>query len=136
MRPGRDVGFKRAAQGDRSVSDRLHGAYAARSIQDADAHRMPWRNVQDIQQMRRARARKRDVTGITDFAALEDDEVHAPAVLLISAHSRLSTSACRLASTMFSLTPMVPHSVTPSLDWISTRVVAAVPVVESMMRTL
>jgi hypothetical protein len=56
--------------------------------------------------------------------------------LLMRAHSRLSTSACRLASMMFSLTPIVPHSWTPSVDWISTRVVAAVPLVESMMRTL
>jgi len=62
--------------------------------------------------------------------------VAAMAAAWINAHSRLSTSACRLASTMFSLTPMVPHSVTPSVDWISTRVVAAVPVVESMIRTL
>ena len=37
---------------------------------------------------------------------------------------------------MFSLTPIVPHSVTPSVDWMSTRVFAAVPLVESMMRTL
>ena len=40
----------------------------------------------------------------------------------------LSTSACRLASMMFSLTPTVPHSRWPSLDWMSTRVFAAVPV--------
>jgi len=52
------------------------------------------------------------------------------------AYSRLSTSACRLASTMLSCTPTVPHSVVPSLDSISTRVRAAVPLFESMMRTL
>src|SRR5436190_14114875 len=48
----------------------------------------------------------------------------------------LSTKACRLASTIFSLTPTVLHSFLPSLDSISTRVLAAVPVAESRMRTL
>ena len=37
---------------------------------------------------------------------------------------------------MFSLTPTVPHSSLPSLDSISTRVLAAVPVAVSRMRTL
>src|SRR5262245_19563028 len=52
------------------------------------------------------------------------------------ANSRLSTIACRLASTMLSLTPTVPHSDSPSLDSMRTRVRAAVPLPESMMRTL
>ena len=36
----------------------------------------------------------------------------------------LSTSAWRLASMMLSLTPTVPHSRLPSVDWMSTRVLA------------
>src|SRR5262245_54670162 len=52
------------------------------------------------------------------------------------AYSRLSISACRLASMMLSFTPTVPHSALPSVVWMSTRVLAAVPVLESMMRTL
>ena len=47
-----------------------------------------------------------------------------------------STSAWRLASMMFSLTPTVPQSRLPSVDWMSTRVLAAVPVAVSRMRTL
>ena len=42
-------------------------------------------------------------------------------------HSILSTSACKLASMMFSLTPTVPHSRFPFVDWMSTRVFEAVP---------
>jgi len=53
-----------------------------------------------------------------------------------SPYSRLSTSACRLASMMFSLTPMVVQLDTPSLDSMSTLVRAAVPTDESTMRTL
>src|SRR5438093_2876893 len=53
---------------------------------------------------------------------------------LVSAYSMLSISACKLASTIFSLTPTVPHSSLPLLDSIRTRVLAAVPVVESRMR--
>ena len=136
MRARRDAGLERAAQRDRSISDRLHRADASRTIEDADADLVPGLDVKDVQQVSRASAGKRDVAGFADFAVLKDDQIHAPAGLLISAHSRLSTSACKLASTMFSLTPMVPHSLTPSLDWISTRVVAAVPVDESMIRTL
>ena len=37
---------------------------------------------------------------------------------------------------MLSLTPTVPHSSWPFVDSISTRVFAAVPVLDSMMRTL
>ena len=48
----------------------------------------------------------------------------------------LSASACKLASMMFSLTPTVPHSRLPSVDVMSTRVLAAVPVLLSRMRTL
>ena len=51
-------------------------------------------------------------------------------------YSMLSVSAWRLASMMFSLTPTVPHSFLPSLDWMRTRVLAAVPVLDSRMRTL
>ncbi len=54
----------------------------------------------------------------------------------ISAYSRLSTSAWRLASMILSFTPTVPHSSLPSVDWISTRVRALVPVEDSRMRTL
>ncbi len=53
-----------------------------------------------------------------------------------NAYSIESTSACKLASMMFSLTPTVPHSRLPSLDVMSTRVLAAVPVVPLMIRTL
>lgn len=52
------------------------------------------------------------------------------------AYSMLSTSACRDAVMMFSLTPTVPQSRLPSVDWISTRVFAAVPATPSRMRTL
>ena len=37
---------------------------------------------------------------------------------------------------MFSFTPTVPHSSLPSVDSMSTRVVAPVPAAESRMRTL
>ena len=37
---------------------------------------------------------------------------------------------------MLSLTPTVPHSDAPLVDSMSTRVLAAVPVFDSMMRTL
>ena len=47
--------------------------------------------------------------------------------LLSNPYSRLSTSACRLASMMFSLTPIVVQVDVPSLDSMSTRVRAAVP---------
>ena len=53
-----------------------------------------------------------------------------------SPYSRLSTSACRLASMMFSLTPIVVQLRVPSLDSIRTRVRAAVPIDESTIRTL
>src|SRR6185369_13746283 len=53
-----------------------------------------------------------------------------------SANSMLSTSACKLASTIFSLTPTVLHSSVPSVDCSRTRVFAAVPVAESRIRTL
>ncbi len=156
-RPRRDARSRaRSASVDRAVRDRLHRADATRPVDDADADRVSWRDVQHVQQVSGPRARQRQLAGRADLARLEQDQVHvgrrypeatsppyasgdgnAPAAALwISAHSRLSTSACRLASMMFSLTPIVPHSVTPSLDSISTRVVAAVPVVESMMRTL
>ena len=51
-------------------------------------------------------------------------------------YSRLSTSARKLASMMFSSTPMVVQLDTPSLDSMSTRMRAAVPAPESTMRTL
>src|SRR5882757_8572864 len=54
----------------------------------------------------------------------------------IRAYSMLSASACSDAVMMFSLTPTVPHSCLASLVVISTRVLAAVPVVLSMIRTL
>src|SRR5438477_7750398 len=56
--------------------------------------------------------------------------------LLIRRYSMLSISACKLASIMFSLAPTVPHSSLPSVDSIRTRVLAAVPVAVSKMRTL
>src|SRR4029077_20182519 len=52
------------------------------------------------------------------------------------ANSMLSTSACKLASMMFSLTPTRPHSRLPSVDSMRTRVRAAVPATPSRMRTL
>jgi len=52
------------------------------------------------------------------------------------ANSMPSTRAWRLASMIFSLTPTVPHSSRPLEDWISTRVLAAVPVLDSRIRTL
>jgi len=51
-------------------------------------------------------------------------------------NSMLSTRASQLASMIFVLTPTVPHSRLPSLLTTRTRVLAAVPVPESMMRTL
>lgn len=56
--------------------------------------------------------------------------------LSISRYSMLSTSACKLASMMLLLAPTVPHSALPSPDSISTRVLEAVPVAESRIRTL
>src|SRR6185369_3289955 len=60
----------------------------------------------------------------------------AAAYFFISANSRLSASAWRLASMMLSWTPTVPHSALPSVDSMRTRVRAPVPVAESRMRTL
>ena len=57
-------------------------------------------------------------------------------VFFVSRYSMDSARAWRLASMMFSSTPTVPHSALPSLDWISTRVLAAVPVALSRIRTL
>lgn len=54
----------------------------------------------------------------------------------IKRYSMLSTSACRLASMMLLLAPTVPHSSLPSPDSIRTRVLDAVPVAESRIRTL
>ncbi len=54
----------------------------------------------------------------------------------ISAYSMLSVSAWRLASMMFPSQPTVPHSSLPSVDSMSTRVFAPVPVSVSRMRTL
>ena len=54
----------------------------------------------------------------------------------INLYSILSARACKLASMMLSLAPTVPQSSLPSVDSISTRVLAAVPVAESRMRTL
>src|SRR5215510_4056989 len=51
-------------------------------------------------------------------------------------YSRLSVSACRLASMMFSWTPIVVHVDRPSVLSMSTRVTAAVPDAELTMRTL
>ena len=51
-------------------------------------------------------------------------------------NSMLSSSACKLASMMFSFTPTVYQRSLPSVDSISTRVLAAVPVVLLRMRTL
>ena len=66
-----------------------------------------------------------------------DLAVHTAAnSLRLSPYSRLSTSACRLASMMFSFTPIVVHDEAPSLVSISTRVTAAVPDDELTMRTL
>ena len=76
---------------------------------------MPASDVQDVDEMRGAGVGQREAAG-ADLGGVEQDQIrrrgpYAPAAALwISAHSRLSTSACRLASTMFSLTPMVPHS--------------------------
>src|SRR5207249_7239128 len=46
-------------------------------------------------------------------------------LFFISRYSMLSTSAWRLASMMLSSTPTVPHSSVPSVDSMSTRVLAA-----------
>ena len=53
-----------------------------------------------------------------------------------NAYSSESTSASQEASMMFSETPIVPHSRSPSLDSSSTLVTAAVPWLSSRMRTL
>jgi|GEM_PF-4300890 len=53
-----------------------------------------------------------------------------------SANSMLSTRALRLASTMFSWTPTVPHSLSPSVEVIRTRVFAALPPTPPRIRTL
>lgn len=66
----------------------------------------------------------------------ESTALGKPVHFFNSAYSIESTSACKLASMMFSLTPTVPHSRLPSLEVMSTRVLAAVPVVPLMMRTL
>ncbi len=52
------------------------------------------------------------------------------------AYSSESTSASQEASMMFSETPIVPHSRSPSEESSSTRVIASVPWVSSRMRTL
>jgi len=53
-----------------------------------------------------------------------------------STYSKLSTSACQDASTTFSETPTVPHVRVPSVDWISTRTLAAVAASAFKTRTL
>jgi len=50
-------------------------------------------------------------------------------------YSTLSTSASHDASMMFGETPTVPHVLVPSLDSMTTRVLAAVASVGSRMRT-
>lgn len=52
------------------------------------------------------------------------------------AYSRLSASACQLASMMLLELPTVLHVCSPSLESMSTRVSAAVPASPSTMRTL
>src|SRR5207302_10406008 len=53
-----------------------------------------------------------------------------------SLYSIESTSACQDASMMLSATPTVPHVSSPSPEVMSTRVLAAVPLDSSRMRTL
>ena len=53
-----------------------------------------------------------------------------------SLYSTESTSACQDASMMLQATPTVPHVSSPSAEVMSTRVLAAVPLVSSRMRTL
>src|SRR5438046_9822982 len=71
---------------------------------------------------------------LSSFVILQSDLFGG--YFFIRAYSRLSTSACKLASMILSCTPTVPHSSLPSVDSIKTRVRASVPAVESRMRTL
>src|SRR5688500_2127264 len=64
------------------------------------------------------------------------DAMYMCQALFNSAYSMLSTSACKLASTMFSLTPTVLQTSWLSVDSSRTRVFAAVPVPVSIIRTL
>lgn len=69
---------------------------------------------------------------------VDDDDVHAASrrASARSLYSTESTSACQEASMMLSATPTVPQVSRPSPEVISTRVLAAVPLDSSRMRTL
>ena len=73
---GRHDRFERAVQLDRSIADGLHRAHATRAIDDADAHAVPGRDLQDTSQVIGACARKGDVATIVDLARLEKNHVH------------------------------------------------------------
>jgi hypothetical protein len=76
QRPGRNGRFKRAPQFDRVVGDGLYRAHSARATQDTDAHLMPGRDPQDVQQVGGAGAGETDITCASDFAGLENDQIH------------------------------------------------------------
>ena len=98
-----------------------HGVRQQRQAHDDSEHRASERAPED----RRSRIHVREILARPPHGT----GTAAATPGLTRAYSRLSTSACRLASTMLSLTPTVPHSAVPSLDSISTRVRAAVPLV-------
>lgn len=83
-----------------------------------------------------ATGNRKDVRLKAPFSPQADWRLSFETAAYKSAYSIESTSACKLASMIFSLTPTVPHSVLPSVDVISTRVRAAVPATPSRIRTL
>lgn len=81
QRPGRNGRFKRALQFDRVVGDGLYRAHSARATQDPDAHLMPSRDPQDVQQVGGAGAGETDITSASNFAGLEKDQIHTTSSL-------------------------------------------------------
>ena len=60
-----------------SPGDGLHRAHSARAVEDPDAHLMPGRDPQDVQQVSGSGAGEADITCAADFAGLEQDQIHA-----------------------------------------------------------
>src|SRR5207247_5481882 len=66
----------------------------------------------------------------------EEERPHRRCSSLNNLYSTLSTSASQLASMMLSCTPTVPQVSVPSVLSMMTRVLAAVPLLASTIRTL
>jgi hypothetical protein len=59
-----------------AIASGFDGADAERTIEQADADRLAWRHAEDVEEVRRTRARERDPLRVDAVALFQEDQIH------------------------------------------------------------